>query len=155
MISNHFPSTFGASSPWLVLAIITLGTAGVKHWLNLREKGQLSVWVLPVSVVVMLSAVMISAPQKNPNACNSVVSIDEVMTIVQKRCVSCHSTKPTDDVFKAPPNGVVYDTPQDVIKLKEKILQRVVLTKTMPQGNKTGMTEEERSVVRCWIEGGE
>jgi uncharacterized membrane protein len=155
MISNHFPSTFGSPSAWIVLAVITLGTAGVKHWLNLREKGQLSVWVLPLSVIVMLAAVMISAPQQNPLACSKKVSTAEVMAIVQKRCVSCHSTKPTDDVFKAPPNGVVYDTPQDVIRLKEKILQRVVLTKTMPQGNKTGMTEEERDAVRCWIENGE
>jgi uncharacterized membrane protein len=153
MISNHFPSTFGSSSPWLMLAIISLGTAGVKHWLNLREKGQLSVWVLPVSVLILLAGAFISAPKKNPTACKSEVSMNEVMTIVQKRCVSCHSAKPTDDGFTMAPNGVVYDTPQDVIKMKEKIMQRVVLTKTMPQGNKTGMTEEERDVVRCWIEG--
>ena len=48
MISNHFPSTFGYKYPWLVLAIISLGAAGVKHYLNLREKGQLTVWVIPV-----------------------------------------------------------------------------------------------------------
>ena len=52
MISNHFPSTFGFKYPWLSLMIISLGTAGVKHWLNLRERGQLSTWVLPVSVAV-------------------------------------------------------------------------------------------------------
>ena len=154
MISNHFPSTFGSSSPWVMLAIISLGTAGVKHWLNLREKGQFSVWVLPVSVVILLAGAFISAPQKNPNACSGEVSVTEVMTIVQKRCVSCHSTRPTDDLFTAPPNGVVYDTPQDVIRMKEKIMQRVVLTRTMPQGNKTAMTEEERNLIRCWIEGG-
>ena len=155
MISNHFPSTFGYSSSWLMLAIITLGTAGVKHWLNLREKKQFSVWVLPVSILILIAGAFISAPQKNPNACNTEVSINEVMTIVEKRCVSCHSTKPTDDVFTAPPNGVVYNTPQDVINMKEKIMQRVVLTRTMPQGNKTGMTEEERNVIRCWMEGNE
>ena len=43
MISNHFPSTFGSEYPWLILALISLGVAGVKHYLNLREKGQLSV----------------------------------------------------------------------------------------------------------------
>lgn len=154
MISNHFPSTFGYSNPWLMLAIISLGTAGVKHWLNLREKGQLNVWVLPISIIILLGAAFISAPQKNTTACKENVSINEVMPIVQKRCVSCHSTKPTDDVFTAPPNGVVYDTPQDVIKLKDKIMQRVVVTKTMPQNNKTGMTEEERDIIRCWIEQG-
>jgi uncharacterized membrane protein len=40
MISNHFPSTFGFKYPWIILIIISAGTAGVKHWLNLRERGQ-------------------------------------------------------------------------------------------------------------------
>lgn len=154
MISNHFPSTFGYSNPWLLLAIITLGTAGVKHYLNLKEKGQLNVWVLPISVIILLGAAFISAPQKNPNACKENISFVQVNAIFQQRCVTCHSAKPTDDVFTAPPNGVVYDTPQDIAKLKDKIMQRVVVTKTMPQANKTGMTEEERNTIRCWIEQG-
>jgi uncharacterized membrane protein len=154
MISNHFPSTFGYSAPWLMLAIITLGTAGVKHYLNLKEKGQLNIWVLPVSIAVLLGAAFISAPQKNPLACKEDISMAQVNAIIQQRCVTCHSTKPTDDVFTVPPNGVVYDTPQDIQRLKDKIMQRVVVTKTMPLNNKTGMTEEERSMVRCWIEQG-
>jgi uncharacterized membrane protein len=154
MISNHFPSTFGYSNPWLLLAIITLGTAGVKHYLNLKEKGQLNVWVLPVSVIILLGAAFISAPQKNPNACKDDINIARVNAIVQQRCVTCHSSKPTDDIFTAPPNGVVYDTPQDIIKMKDNIMQRVVVTRTMPQNNKTGMTEEERNIIRCWIEQG-
>ncbi len=154
MISNHFPSTFGYSNPWLMLAIITLGTAGVKHYLNLKEKGQLNVWVLPASVLILLGAAFISAPQKNTKACKENITMAEVYSIVQNRCVACHSSKPTDAIFTAPPNGVVYETPQDIIKLKDKIMQRVVVTKTMPQNNKTGMTEEERNTIRCWIEQG-
>jgi uncharacterized membrane protein len=154
MISNHFPSTFSNSQPWLILTLITIGTAGVKHWLNLREKGQLNVWVLPVSALILLGAAFITAPPKNPGACKEPVSMAQVHAIVQKRCVQCHSTKPTDDVFTAPPNGVVYDRPEDIVRLKDKIYQRVVVTKSMPQGNKTGMTEEERAAIRCWIEGG-
>ncbi len=154
MVSNHFPSTFGYGQPWLVLMIISLGAAGVKHYLNLKERGQLSVWVLPASVLVLLAAAFITAPQKVTGECTGDVSTTEVYNIVQRRCVSCHSRRPTDDVITAPPNGVVYETPGDIIRLKDKIMQRVVITKTMPQGNKTGMTEEERNAVRCWIEGG-
>jgi uncharacterized membrane protein len=33
-------------------------------------------------------------------------------------------------------------------------MQRVVVTKTMPQNNKTNITEEERNRIRCWIESG-
>lgn len=154
MISNHFPTTFGYEQPWLILVIISLGTAGVKHYLNLREKGQLSVWVLPVSVIILLAGAFISAPPKDLGACNSKIEFSEVNAIIQERCVSCHSSKPTDDVYKAPPNGVMYDTPDDIVRKKELIMQRVVITKTMPQNNKTNITQKERDVIRCWIEQG-
>jgi len=153
MVSNHFPSTFGNKYSWLILAIITLGSGGVKHWLNLRERGQLSVWVFPVSVIILLAAAFISAPGE-PGACKSNVSFTGINAIIQERCITCHSSKPTDDVYKAPPNGVVYDTPNDIVRMKDKIMQRVVVTKTMPQNNKTGMTPEERDLIRCWIEQG-
>ena len=154
MVSNHFPSTFGFKYSWLILAIISLGAAGVKHYLNLKEKQQQSIWVLPISVIILLAACFISAPSANPNACNNTISFVEVNTIIQKRCVSCHSSKPTDDVNIVAPNGVKYDTPNDIIFKKDLILQRVIFTKTMPQNNKTNMTEEERNILRCWIEQG-
>jgi uncharacterized membrane protein len=153
MISNHFPSTFGNEYPWLILAIITLGTAGVKHYLNLKEKGQISVWVMPVSVLILLAGAFISAPSK-PGYCSSKVEFSEVNAVIQQRCISCHSSRPTDDVYTAPPNGISYDTPSEMVKLKDKIMQRVVVTKTMPQNNKTNMTEKERDLIRCWIDQG-
>ncbi|MEO7292357.1 MAG: urate hydroxylase PuuD, partial [Ginsengibacter sp.] len=153
MVSNHFPSTFGFKYPWIILTAISLGSAGIKHWLNLREKGKYSVWVMPVSVLILLATAYVSAPPK-PGECKSNISFTEVNAIVQSRCISCHSSSPTDDVIKAPPNGVTYDTPDNIVKLKDKIMQRVVITKTMPQNNKTSMTPEERDIIRCWIEQG-
>jgi uncharacterized membrane protein len=154
MVSNHFPSTFGYKYPWLILAVISLGAAGIKHYLNLREKKQQSVWVMPISVIILLAACFVSAPAANPNACKSSVGFTEINQIVQTRCISCHSSKPTDDIYKVAPNGVMYDTPNDIVKKKDLIMQRVVLTKTMPQNNKTNMTEAERDLIRCWIEQG-
>ncbi len=154
MVSNHFPSTFGYEYPWLILGIISLGAAGVKHYLNLKEKKQLNVWILPVSILILFAATFISAPSTNPYECKKEVSITEVQEIIQKRCVSCHSSNPTDDVYKVAPNGVMYDTPEEIVKKKDLIMQRVVITKTMPQNNKTNITDEERNTIRCWIEQG-
>ena len=153
MVSNHFPSTFGNRYQWIVLAAITLGSAGIKHWLNLRERGQLSVWVMPASVLLLLGVAYATAPQPSNAKCKE-VSFAEVNAIIQQRCIQCHSSRPTDDVYTAPPNGVVYDTPLDIVKKKELIMQRAVVTKTMPQNNKTNMTPEEREAIRCWIEQG-
>ncbi len=153
MVSNHFPSTFGNKYQWVVLAAISIGSAGIKHWLNLREQGKLSVWIMPASVIILLAVAYVTAPQPSTTKCKE-VSFAEVNAIVQQRCISCHSSKPTDDVYTAAPNGVIYDTPADIVKKKELIMQRVVVTKTMPQNNKTNMTPEERDAIRCWIEQG-
>ncbi|HUR65628.1 MAG TPA: urate hydroxylase PuuD, partial [Chitinophagaceae bacterium] len=153
MVSNHFPSTFGNKYQWIVLAAISIGAAGIKHWLNLREQGKLSVWILPASVILLLAVAYVTAPKPVNTKCKE-VSYAEVSAIVQERCISCHSSKPTDNVYTAPPNGVMYDTPNDIVKKKDLIMQRVVVTKTMPLNNKTNMTLEERETIRCWIEQG-
>jgi uncharacterized membrane protein len=153
MVSNHFPSTFGNKYQWMVLAAISIGAAGIKHWLNLREQGKLSVWILPASVIILLAVAYATAPQLSTTKCRE-ISFAEVNAIVQERCIQCHSSKPTDDVYTAPPNGVKYDTPQEIAAKKDLIMQRVVVTKTMPQNNKTNMTPEERDAIRCWLEQG-
>ena len=153
MVSNHFPSTFGNKYQWLVLAAISIGAAGIKHWLNLREQGKLSVWIMPASVLLLLAVAFGTAPKPATAKCKT-VNFAEVNVVIQQRCISCHSSRPTDDVYTAAPNGVVYDTPLDIFKKKDGILQRVVITHTMPQNNKTNMTPEERELIRCWIEQG-
>src|SRR3954471_23238777 len=40
MISNHYPMTYGAERPWLVLALLGLTGVAVRHVFNLRHRGQ-------------------------------------------------------------------------------------------------------------------
>jgi len=156
MISNHFPSTFGNTYQWIVLIAITLGTAGIKHYLNIREKGQLSVWVMPISVLLLLSVAFVTAPEKPKyEDCKETVTLEEVSTIINNRCTVCHSSNPTDAVWKVPPNGVKYDTAEQIYNLRDKIFQRVVMSKNMPfNNNQTEMTQEERDMINCWINQG-
>ncbi len=154
MISNHFPSTFGNQYAWVVLLLISVGLAGVKHYLNLQEKKQLSVWILPASVIIILGVAFMTSPKKNTNACDKKITFAEVNTIIQARCIACHSSHPTDKDFSVAPNGVMYDTGAEIQKYKDKIMQRAVLTQSMPLGNKTNMTQEERDLLRCWIDQG-
>ena len=108
---------------------------------------------MPVSVIILLAAAYVTAPKSSNAACKE-VSFAEVNIIVQQRCVSCHSSRPTDEVYTAPPNGLKYDTPAEIVAKKDMIMQRVVVTRTMPQNNKTNMTPEERDAIRCWLEQG-
>ncbi len=154
MISNHFPSTFGNQYAWVVLLLISVGLAGVKHYLNLQEKKQLNVWILPASVLIILGVAFMTSPKKNTNSCDKEISFAEVNTIIQARCIACHSSHPTDKNFSVAPNGVMYDTGDEIQKYKDKIMQRAVLTQSMPLGNKTNMTQDERDILRCWLDQG-
>lgn len=154
MISNHFPSTFGNDYNWAVLAGISLSSAVFKHYLNLKERGQQASWIVPIAAVMMIGVAFATAPVSNLDACEEEVSFTDVYNIMSVRCLSCHSSQPTDDVNKVAPNGVKYDTPEEIVKMKDKIMQRTVMTKSMPQNNKTGMTPEERALIGCWIEQG-
>ena len=58
MISNHFPSTYGNEFNWIVLIGLSLASVLVKHYLNLIEKGEKSVWILPAAVAGMIALLL-------------------------------------------------------------------------------------------------
>ncbi len=155
MISNHFPGTYGSAMNWLVLMGLSLMAVLVKHYLNLMERGEKAVWILPVAVTGMIALALATAPRtKEVCSPGSSPSFAEVNAVITKRCVQCHSSNPTDDILKVAPNGIQFDNPANIIKYADRILNRAVITKTMPQGNKTQITQEERDLIQCWVEHG-
>jgi uncharacterized membrane protein len=152
MLSNHFPSTFGHSGNWIILMVITVASMGIKHYWNLLDRGVKRTWVLVASIgaLVVLSAAISPAMEDTVDA-TIPVSFSDANAVIQRRCVQCHSANPTDDVNHVAPNGVKYDTPEEIKAMAPKIMERAVRTHTMPQGNKTGMTDDERTVLKRWI----
>ena len=78
------------------------------------------------------------------------VEFAKVQSIIQERCVSCHSDKPTFSGIVAPPAGISYDKSENILLNVEKIYQQVVISKIMPLGNITQMTQEERDAIAQW-----
>lgn len=156
MISNHFPSTFGNTSQWLVLMALTLASVLIRHYINLHEKGQTLKWLLPLATVIIVSLVFVTSPKQSEKSkkYTKKVAFSQAYDIIQKRCVQCHSEKPTDEVQVVAPNGIKFDSASEIIKMADRIMARSVTTKTMPQGNKTQMTDEERVILGAWIEQG-
>jgi uncharacterized membrane protein len=150
MISNHYPMTFDHEYGWLVLMAVAVIGASVRHWFNLRNKGKQNKWLLPTAAVATAALIFVTAPRatsaKGPN-----VAFADAYGVMQKRCVSCHSKAPTDDIFKVAPNGVMFDTPEEIKGRIDQIRQRAVSTTSMPLGNKTHMTEDERELLGRWI----
>lgn len=154
MISNHFPATFGHSWNWIILAGLTLASVAVRHFINLHEKGLHHVQMIAFAAIAIFALIIVTAPESNTGKITRNVAFTEVEPIFKKRCVVCHSSKPTDDVQKVAPGGVMFDTKEQIQKMSTRILVRAVQTKTMPQGNKTAITDEERNLIGAWIEQG-
>lgn len=48
----------------------------------------------------------------------------------------------------------MFDSPELIQRLAPRIKERVVLQKTMPLANKTGITESEREKLGRWVDQG-
>lgn len=151
MVSNHYPFTFGHKYNWAILAALSLIGAGTRHWFNLRGQGQRNVWLLPVAALAMVALAFVTKPKSYADY--RPVSYNEVRTIIDERCVTCHSSSPTFDGYKqiGPPQGLVFDTEQDILTKASHINTQVVVTKQMPLSNLTGITDEEREAIGAWF----
>jgi len=159
MISNHYPMTFSHEYNWAILGAISLGGALIRHWFNLRGQGKSAPWLWVVSVGVFIAIIWSTAPKRSAalrqaQGDASPVTFAQVDAIIGKHCRGCHAAAPTDAVFKIAPNGVKYDTPQQISAMAVKIKQRAVETNSMPFGNKTNMTQTERDLLGRWIDAG-
>jgi uncharacterized membrane protein len=153
MISNHFPWTYGHEHGWLVLVALMLIGAWVRHFFNIRHTGR-NVWAIPATAAVATVALAIAiAPDGDGGGGGSrEVSFAEVESIVERRCVSCHSDNPT--ATRTAPQGVTFDTPEEIAAQADRIERQAVDSNAMPPGNVTGMTDEERDLLGAWISQG-
>ena len=152
MLSNHFPTTFGHQYNWAILAGLVFTSSLLRHYFNLTNQGLKADWIIPCVSIGIILLVFVSAPlPTNKSAVTSPIYFEEVQGIFKRRCLRCHSSTPTDENRKSAPKGVMFDTPQQITNLSAKIMERAVVTQTMPLGNKTGMTKREREKIRQWI----
>jgi uncharacterized membrane protein len=178
MISNHYAMTYGARYNWLVLIAISFAGACIRGWFVARHKpagrrGVASTLPAALGVLTLAGVVVALAPEQGPSSLGAGVStvpgvdaaagpnaasvtappgdVTQVQAIVEQRCVPCHSTHPSAKFgFSAPPNGIVLET-LDQLRAHLPEVQKQVSLRTMPLGNLTGMTDDERARVLMWI----
>jgi uncharacterized membrane protein len=156
MISTHYPRTYGTDRAWLVLAGLFLVGGIAKYLANRAESAPKWFGVMgamaaaTIAVLYALSA----TPATAATSAHADVTWAQVQPIFQQRCMVCHSSRPTDDVFTQPPSGVELDTLAKVRQMAPRVRERAVTLQTMPLANKTGMTPEERALIGAWLDGG-
>ncbi len=149
MISQHYPMTYGAERPWLVLALLGLTGVAVRHVFNLRGRGQPAGWAIVLATALALASVAYVTVEKGRVAPGPAQNITfaEIQPILATHCASCHNLNP-------PPRGVALDSWEHVSAASARIKAVAVDTEVMPLGNPTGMTEAERRRLGAWIAAG-
>lgn len=168
MISHHYPMTYGSARPWLVLALLGLTGVAVRHVFNLRHQGKDARRAIAVSALMALATVSYVAAEKatipakvvvhattaSPAAKNPSAEWSSVQPVLAKHCTACHSEKPSNPAFQAPPLGVLLDTYEHAHANAQRIQRVAVDSEVMPSGNATGMTRAERDELGRWIAAG-
>ena len=151
MTSNHFAMTYNHEYNWVILIAIALAGALIRIYFVARHKGRASLLPVIIAAVILMGVAAMVAPRAGGQS-GAVVTFDDVRAVVQNRCMPCHSESPTHPAFPAAPAGVVLDTDAQIVTEALRIHQQTVLNRSMPIGNLTGISEEERNIVGRWYQ---
>lgn len=164
MISNHFPGTYGTPDRALVLGLLIALGMGARHLMVGRGRRRFA-WAAPMAAAAVVLVVLTSPARLEGGAASAPTpamraalagegeapAFAEVEAIVLSRCVACHAAAPRIASFGAAPGGVNLEDREEIVRYAARIRERVVTTRTMPLGNMTAMTEEERLLLARWI----
>ncbi|MBU2896633.1 urate hydroxylase PuuD [Vibrio hepatarius] len=173
MISHHFPSTYGSSYNWAILAGLSALSIFLRHYFNTRHSTQKFIWAIPATALGMIALAFVSSPYMTNTSSMSMFQMDSlekiystemrddvqdnyvsfarVNDVIQLRCGVCHSQTPAHQAFSVAPAGVKLDSPQDILRHLPSIMSQAVQTQVMPPGNLTQMTDEERALIQLWV----
>ncbi len=158
MISNHYSMTYGHEYNWLILIVMTLIGALIRVHFVKAHFGKPSPFPLIAAGLLLAALIAALAPAKVGSSAGIEIAettviptLDEVHGIVQQRCASCHHEEPTHPGFATAPAGIQFNDAESVSAQARTIYQQSAVTRAMPIGNLTGMTDEERQLIANWF----
>ena len=144
MLAGHSAFVFGADEAWLVFVLIAVLTAALRVFFNRWHAGRRAWWIPVAATLGVVALAVWLQPEEAGSDVAAPVAFTQVRPIVAGRCASCH-------VGAAAPLGVRLETQAQIESRRDDIERQAVLTRAMPPGNATGMTEEERELLGAWI----
>lgn len=152
MTSHHYAMTYGHEYNWLILIAVSLAGALIRVFFVSRHAGKASPLPAVVALLLLLAVAAAIAPRPGV-ATTASVTLDDIRPVIEHRCVTCHASQPTHAAFPAPPAGVVFENDAQIVADAERIYQQTVVTRAMPIGNLTGISEDERFLIDAWYQG--
>jgi uncharacterized membrane protein len=156
MLSNHYGWLYQGPHNWLVLVLLMLAGALIRHSFVARHKALVQGRRVPwehaavgtaavVGLAIWLAPPPMSAAEKL--AASQPVTFAGVQAVVQQRCVLCHNAQVQQ-------KNVALHTPELLKQHAQQVYQQAVVLKLMPMNNATQITEDERAVIKRWFEAG-
>ena len=156
MLSNHYGWLYTAKQNWLVLVLLMLAGALIRHSFVARHKagvqGKRAPWEHAIAgTVILLGMVFWMAPPPPSAAAiaaaSKPVSFTEVKAVIDQRCVLCHNAQLQN-------KGIDLHTPELIQSHAQAVYQQAAILKLMPLNNATQITDDERAVIKRWFEAG-
>jgi len=159
MLSNHYGWLYQGPHNWLVLVLLMLAGALIRHSFVARHKahvlGQRAPWEHAVVGTVLLLGLAVwlaPAPPPAPSAAARAaaarpVSFGEVRAVIEQRCTLCHNATLQN-------KNVALHTPELLRQHAQAVYQQAVVLKLMPMNNATQITDDERALIKRWFEAG-
>ena len=156
MLSNHYGWLYQRPHNWLVLVLMMLAGALIRHSFVARHKalaqGKRVPWeyatvgaLVIAGLTIWLAPSPLSAAQKLAQA--APVSFTQVNAVIQQRCVMCHNAELQS-------KGIALHTPELVKAHGQAVYQQAAVLKLMPMNNATQITEDERALIKRWFDAG-
>ena len=155
MLSNHYGWLYQSKHNWLVLVALMLAAALVRHSFVARHKALVQQRPIPwgyaavgVALAVAVSAALVPASSSTGSGANTPpATLAAVKAIVDQRCVLCHNAQVQQ-------KNVALHTDALIRQHAQAVYQQAVVLKLMPLSNATQITEDERAVIKRWVETG-
>ena len=156
MLSNHYGWLYQGKNNWLVLVLLMLAGALIRHSFVARHKahvlGKRAPWEHAVVGTAMLVAMVVWLAPAPPSAAAQAaaakpVAYADVKALIDTKCALCHNAAVQQ-------KNVALHTPELVKQHALGIYQQVAVLKLMPLNNATQVTEDERALIKRWFDAG-
>ena len=158
MISNHYPLIYATKYSWMIISIILIIGALIRHFFNIKHTGAKPPYWVCVPIIILGSIIFyisdLGKPKLN-NIKNTATLIELIpektmvsaQEVIVSKCSMCHAKEPLWENMKNAPKLVNLETSTDIINNIDNIYKQSVLSYAMPPGNISFLEENERSLI--------
>ena len=154
MISNHYAGLYGHEWNWVLLLMISVAGALIRVWFVQRHKGNQNPLVLAAGLVMLALTAIVSLPRPDGRyrpagrLRRGPADLPGALPVLPRHQADAGRLR------RPAQGGGPGDTEAELRARAAMINQQVWVTRVMPPGNLTNITDAERRLIARWVKGG-